>query len=195
MAMMTEGLAARILLLAAIGLAGCGSGPEPVLYMLDPPFSSVEATGIGPRVSLPSVDLPAYARSNLIASADGPNRIVVDDDHRWASPPSESVTLALARHLETALDATVLVQPHPRGFDAELVITVAFDRFLRSGSGAAELSGHAVIASGSAPDVMRFSITAPAEGGDNSDFMTSVDRALAEIAARVAKRVKAMPPP
>ena len=195
MTMMTERLAARILLLAAIGLAGCGSGPEPVFYTLDPPFSSVEATGIGPRISLPSVDLPAYARSSLIASADGANRIVVDDDHRWASPPSESDTLALARHLESALDATVLVQPHPRGFDAELVITVSFDRFLRSGSGAAELSGRAVIANGSAPDVMRFSITASAEGGDYSDFMTSVDRALAEIANRVAKRVAAMPPP
>lgn len=193
MTMMNVRLAARAILLCVTGLAGCGSGPEPILYTLDPPSSAVEATRDGPRVSLPSVDLPAYARSNLIASADGPNRIVVDDDHRWASPPSESVTLALARHLESALDATVLVQPHPRGFDAELIITVTFDRFLRSGSGAAELSGRAVIASGSAPDVMRFSITAPADGGDYSDFMTSVDRALAEIAARVAKRVAAMP--
>ncbi|MEO0345294.1 MAG: PqiC family protein [Pseudomonadota bacterium] len=184
-----------MLLLGAIGLAGCGSGPEPVLYTLDPPFSTVEATHNGPRISLPSVELPAYARSSLIASADGANRIVVDDDHRWASPPSESVTLALARHLESALDATVLVQPHPRGFDAELVITVSFDRFLRSANGAAALSGRAVIASGSAPEVMRFSITPSAAGGDYSDFMTSVDQALAEIANRVAKRVAAMPPP
>lgn len=188
--------ASRVLLIGAVWLAGCSSGPQPILYTLGPSAGVVEAPRGALKISLPAVDLPAYARSNLIASADGPNRVLVDDNHRWASPPGESVTLALAQHLESKLDATVLVQPHPRGFAAELVIDVSFDRFLRTASGAAEVHGRAVIVRSRTEslEVVRFTITAPTSGDGYVGFMVSMDRALAQVAALVASRVENMPP-
>ncbi|MEL7536827.1 MAG: ABC-type transport auxiliary lipoprotein family protein [Pseudomonadota bacterium] len=184
-----------VALLATCLVAACSSAPEPVLYTLEPSLTGRDSQRDGPRISLAEVELPAYARSNLIASADGPNKIRLDDDHRWASVPSESITSALAQQLEAALDGTVLVQPHPRRFRPTLAIRVNFDRLLRTERGAAELSGRAIISvdASESIEIVRFAVVGAATGADYAAYMASVQAALEEIASRIADRVTSLP--
>ena len=183
------GLAALML-----GFVGCASAPTPTYYTLDVPGSDRVDSDSELRISLAEVALPDYARSNLLASADGPNRITLDDNHRWASAPSETLTHALATYLEQSLAATVLIQPHPRRFAPDVTVDVSLERFHRSASGSANLGGRVVVTGAGLTDVgvVRFAIDAPTAGADYADYVVSVQAALKRLAERIAAAITAM---
>ena len=178
----------RIPLLLTVLLAGCAASPPPSYYTLSlpPPRTTNDAAPI--RISLAEVGLPAYARASQLASLVEPNRIELDDDHRWASAPSEALTTLLAAELENAAGASVLIRPHTRTFKPDFTIDIDVDRFHRATTGGANLSGRAVVvhAATGTVRVIRFAKTAPTTGTTYADYMVSVQTAVSALAAEIA---------
>ncbi|MEM1262394.1 MAG: PqiC family protein [Pseudomonadota bacterium] len=184
------------LLLAMIALAGCASAPNPTLYMLPAPLGDGSSATRTIAIGLAEVELPAYARSSLIASADSEHRVRLDDNHRWASPPSEALTRGLAVRLENQLQADVLVRPYPREFVPALVIEVSFDELLRSTDGAATMRGKALLVHARDRDVtiVRFEIHETPSGNRGYEgFMAAIGAGLTELASRISATIDANP--
>ncbi|MEM8981566.1 MAG: PqiC family protein [Pseudomonadota bacterium] len=184
-------------LLLTLGIAACATAPPPTLYKLPLPSPVDSSDDRALTIAIADVELPAYARSNLIASIDADYRIDLDDNHRWASPPAEAITRTLAAHLERQLDADVLVRPYPRTFQPQLTVTVQFDEFVRSADGAALMRGRAVldIAGSRGIEIVRFSIRQSASATRiYSAYMTGVSKGLMQLAERIDTAISASLP-
>ncbi len=185
----------RVIVFTAIGVAAaaCSPGPAPSLYFLDTPAPGVAYDAEAPRIGLAEVALPAYARKVQIASRLADQRIVQDDDHRWAAPPDEAISKALARALEATLGGPALLRPYPRGFQPDVQARVTFDRFLRGGDGAAEMAGQYLILDGDGGSVLRvarFDISEPASGDGYEGYMRAVAAGLSALGARIADDIQ-----
>ncbi|MEL6859980.1 MAG: PqiC family protein [Pseudomonadota bacterium] len=182
-------------LLIAVGLsaytASCSSAPDPILYTLadqNLPASSITSDQI---IGLSELNLPAYARNQQITTAVSPYRISEDDNHRWAAPPSEALTAALSKALESSSSSTVLQRPYPSGVRPNIRLSITFDRLLRGVDGDAEMSGQYLIQSEErAAEIKRFSISIPSADDDYEAYMSALSRALAELGTQIAAELE-----
>jgi uncharacterized lipoprotein YmbA len=139
-----------LLVTTILVLAGCSSGPPAKLYLLEPLYDLAleeeppKVTAIGLAV----VTLPGYVKDTRIASRDAKALLTLDDNHRWAESPDDAITRVLADRLRSTTEATVLVEPWPRGFDPQARVEVAFDKLLRDPTGGAEMAGQISVISG-----------------------------------------------
>ena len=111
-----------LILLAAVFLAGCSSSPPPVqFYTLNslseempqantPDPDQNIAIGIGP------VQIPQILDRPQIVTRTGPNKIKVDEFHRWAGPLRDGFTRILAENISLLL-ATDRVAVYPWDVD------------------------------------------------------------------------------
>ncbi len=178
----------------AIVLAGCASKPAPELYFLDYPGANEKEQQYQEHVGLAQVILPSYARKDKIASLVNRHRIFQDDDHRWAEPPEEAVSVAFTRALESRLNRSVLLQPYPRALAPTLQIKIVFDRFLRGFRGQAELSGQYLLLTGNGDKVIavsRFQFSVPVDTTEYTSFMEAVVRSINLVSDRIAADVAA----
>jgi len=175
----------------AFGVTACSSAPDPVLYTLAD-RNLVSSPGLAKEViGLSELRLPAYARNQQITTAVSPYRITEDDDHRWATPPSEALTSSLSKSLEGNTGRTVLQTPYPSSVRPDIRVTISFDRLLRGIDGDAEMGGQYLI---QAPDadtiIKRFNIAVSANGDDYEDYMAAVTEALDELGAEIAAEMR-----
>lgn len=182
-------------LLASLFLASCAQTRPPELYLLEARTSAAAkpARANIDRIGLSEVKLPAYARNKKIASQTAGNKIVQDDDNRWAEPPEEAVSRTLSQSLETQLGAAVVVGPFPRGLDPDLRVEVRFNKFLRSETGAAEMGGQYGILSGDGREVLllqTFSITAPASAQDYGSYLNAVSAGLSQLSQQISRSTR-----
>lgn len=173
------------------GLCGCASAPDPKLYTLAP-HNSDEGTRMqsGILIGMSEITLPSYARNAQITTATGPNRISEDDNHRWASPPSEAISLQLLAILVSETGADVLLRPYPNGVRPDLRITISFSRLLRTEEGGAQLAGQYVITSTNDTVVVdRFDVFVPSLTDDYVGYMSAVSGGLDQLGAEIAERL------
>ena len=196
--------------LALFAIGGCGGGPAPRLYVLEPPPASTapdardgeaaaegstladgeRASGVPRALGTAVVSLPGYARDPRIASRDGGIGVSLDDDDRWAEDPEEAITRALLASLRRHGAETVLIEPWPRGFEPEARVEVAFDRLLREPSGGAEASGRILLLSGDGRavlGVLSFRLSRRAESSAPAAFFGAVAELVDEIARLAAE--------
>lgn len=174
-----------------ITLCACSSAPDPILYTL---ASSTISTGTfedGRIIGLSELELPAYARNQQITTAMSAYQIYEDDNHRWASPPSEALTSALSKALERSAGQTVLQRPYPAGVRPEVRVSISFDRLLRGANGHAEMSGQYLVQfDRGATRVKRFSISAPSTDSSYQAYMSALSRGLLELADQIGEELK-----
>ncbi len=130
--------------------SACSSGPAPKLYLLEPVFEAstqLESSDIK-AIGLSTVVLPGYASDDRLASRVGGSQVVHDDHVKWADSPDEAVTRVLANRLRYYLGAQVVVEPFPRGYEAQVRVEVVFEKLIREPSGGTEMSGQIRISSG-----------------------------------------------
>ena len=175
----------------AIGASGCTSTPDPVLYTLGSPSSAPAANSSKQVIGLSELSLPAYARNLQITTALSAYRVSEDDDHRWASPPSEALTAALSKALESSTGSTVLQRPYPSGVRPDIRLTITFDRLLRGEKGDAEMSGQYLIQTqDETTEIKRFSIIVPSDGSSYEAYMAALSTGLIELGSEIATHIE-----
>lgn len=186
----------RIGLMVAVTalVSGCLGGVDPTYYLLEQNPRAANGSDAPPpaelqRIGLKSVTLPGYARDRQIASRDTNGRLVLDEANRWAEAPDAAMTRAIADNLRSGLNATVLVEPWPIGFEPDMRVQVIFDTMLRSTDGRVEMAGQYHLLSGDGRHVEQVKSFALTEGAGTDAgyqaFMQSVSAGLARLSAEI----------
>ncbi len=135
------------MLMVCSALFACKSGPPPKQYLLEPVLDPVNES-VAPSVSaigLAEVVVPAYVSDQRLASRTANFEIVYDEMNKWADSPDEAITRVLADRLRYYLEANVIVEPWPRGYEPEARIEVQLDKLIREETGGAELSANCAL--------------------------------------------------
>jgi len=187
----------RLLLCVVCVLAvSCSSGPPPKQFLLEPvldPVNDAAAPTIN-AVALAEVVVPAYASDQRLASRNEQYQIQYDDDIKWADSPDEAITRVLANRLRYYLEANVVVEPWPRGYDPQARIEVQLDKLIREATGGAEMSGQIRIISGdgkSMIDVRTFQFVRYANSRDPNAFFAAVSAGVNDISRMAADALRA----
>lgn len=177
-----------VLVLAALGLAGCGHSPPTAFFTLDaiPPAAAPPAAAMAP-VQLDAVHIPAALDRPELVTQTGPNQLAVNDLDHWAAPLDEMMRRALAQDLMARLPAGAFVPPgapKPAGARA-LVVTVLQ---LRTGpDGRVDMNTNwSLLAGGSSAAVSRNLHLSAAGAPGAAGEAGGISRVLADLADRIA---------
>lgn len=175
-------------------VTSCSSAPDPILYTLADPALPTSAITNEQIIGLSELTLPAYARNQQITTAISPYRISEDDDHRWASPPSEALTTALSKALEKNSGSTVLQRPYPTGVRPDVRVSLTFDRLLRGADGEAIMAGQYLVQRASRQaEVNRFSIAVPTSNDSYEAYMAALSTGLNALGEQITAQMATVP--
>ncbi|MEW6720900.1 MAG: PqiC family protein [Thermodesulfobacteriota bacterium] len=87
----------------AIGWAGCAT-PRSEFYTLHAPAAAPGASA--PRVAVGPVSIPSLVDRPQIVVRTGPNRVFIDEFHRWGSPLRDDIARVVAGNLASLLEAS-----------------------------------------------------------------------------------------
>ncbi|MEM6746713.1 MAG: PqiC family protein [Pseudomonadota bacterium] len=186
-----------LVLFLLLTLSACASAP-PKFYLLEAPSalaSNQQATGPYGTIGISRVALPAYASSEKIARVDEDRQLFKEDDHRWAEPPADGLTRVLAAALASQTGATVITEPFPRGLDPDLRVSVQFDRFLRSPSGAAMIAGQYTLEDSLGRNVLAiepFSVEVASDSAGYNAYADAVADAVGRLGAEISRTAYAL---
>lgn len=173
----------------------CSGGPVPKQYLLEPvldPVNESDPPSIS-AVALAVVTVPAYAADIRLASRDAQHQIVYEEQAKWAESPDEALTRVLANRLRFFLEANVIVEPWPRGYEPQARVEVQLDKLLREATGGAELSGQIRIISGDGKkmlDVRTFQFVRYANTRDPNAFFMAVSAGVSDISRMAADALR-----
>lgn len=176
-------------------LFACKSGPPPKQFLLEPVLDPVNES-VAPSVSaigLAEVVVPAYVSDQRLASRTANFEIVYDEMNKWADSPDEAITRVLADRLRYYLEANVIVEPWPRGYEPEARIEVQLDKLIREETGGAELSGQLRVISGDGRevlDVRTFQFVRYANSLDPNAFFAATSAGVNDIARMAAESLR-----
>ncbi len=185
------------LLAALLFLSGCGSGPAPKMYLLEP-IVALELENDDKLVSntinnlgISVVALPGYASDARIAGLRNDGSVYQDDDYRWADSPDDAITRVLADRLRAHANTTVLIEPWPRDYKPEARVEVVFDRLLREPLGGVDMAGQVLLLSGDGRKLLNalpFQFVHYGRSLDKAVFFTATAQGIDDI-ARMAVRI------
>ncbi len=188
-----------VIVWAALTVAGCRSAAPPAeFYALTPLnihaaseaalLDDSLAVGIGPLVIPKMIDRPQ------IVQRTGPNKIRVDEFHRWAGELHEDFLQVLATNL-TGLLQTNLVAAYPWEdyFEPDYRIFIDVRRFDGELGQDIVLDVTWTVTGGSARDVLlvrRSMLQAPVAGMEYSDLVAANSGLLADLSREMAREIK-----
>ncbi|MEL6571515.1 MAG: ABC-type transport auxiliary lipoprotein family protein [Pseudomonadota bacterium] len=137
------------------GLAAC----TPPINRVDlvPLQSSLQLQAAVSTVMLRTVSLPTYAAEEEVSVQDSTGLIISDGDILWADEPERAATLAVTRHLNEILTATVGPDPWPFVDLPDVAVEVFVSDILATNAGDFRLRGQYFV------------------GGDRIDFPKKVE--------------------
>ncbi len=184
-----------LICIACVLVMSCKSGPAPRQYLLEPVLDPVNES-IPPSISavaLAEVMVPAYVEDDRLASRNADHRIEYDPDIKWADSPNDAITRVLANRLRFYLEANVIVEPWPRGYEPEARIEVQLDKLLREATGGAEMSGQIRIISGNGKkmiNVRTFQFIRYANSRDPNSYFAAVAAGVNDISRMAADALR-----
>lgn len=189
--------ASCVLLLAlVVAWAGCAS-PRSYFYTLNSAAKPV-AAATGTSVSVGPVSVPAEVDRPQIVVRLGPNRVAVDEFHRWASPLPDAIARVVAENLAAMLGTphvTVFSQPTASGAQYRVLIDVL--RFESSPGEAAALDAVWRVRStvDGATRSGRTTVSEPVPDREYATLAAAHSRALGRLSADLAGAIRAMMSP
>lgn len=184
-----------IIFLVSVLVMSCSAGPAPKQYLLEPVLDPVNESN-PPSISavaLAEVTVPSYASDDRVASRNEQHQIVYEENAKWADSPDEALTRVLANRLRFFLEANVIVEPWPRGYEPQARVEVQFDKLLRETTGGAELSGQIRIISGDGKkmlDVRTFQFVRYANTRDPNAFFMAVSAGVNDVSRMAADALR-----
>jgi uncharacterized protein len=180
-------------LLLIVVAAGCGTSPPARFYTLGataqpggaPPASCTVVVG---PVSMP----PAVDRPQLVLQV-APNRVTVDEFHRWAAPLDDAVARAIAADLAVLLGTPRVAALPATGVTPTHRVTVDVQRFETRPGEQVLIEALWIVqpAAGGEAATGRTIATEPVEGKDIEAVAAAHSRALATVSADIAAAIRA----
>jgi uncharacterized lipoprotein YmbA len=129
-------------LLAATGLAGCGSTAPTHFYLLSSvPEQPVPAPGQGVAIGIGPVTLPQYLNRPQIVTRSSNNQLTVSEFDQWGGALDDNVTRTLAANLATLLGTDrVSLYPWKESAPVDFQVTLDVAAFEDDAEGNAVLS-------------------------------------------------------
>jgi uncharacterized protein len=181
---------ATLLLGVALLLAGCGSSPPSKFYVLTAdPVPQRAWTAAAKTVALGRVSLPGALDRPQIARRKAGNEIVFSEEERWAGPLDDMVRRVLADDLAVRLPAGVSLIESAATPPPWVTLAVEVSRFDADESGAVTLTARwETLGPTGAPfrPASESTIVEPGSGKDAAAVATTMSRAVAALAARIA---------
>lgn len=192
---------ALAVLLAALVCAGCASAPKERFYTLAPAPSAVPAAAAAtpPRyaVAIGPVKVPDAVDRPQMVVREGPNRVEILEQQRWAGSLRSEIGRALAAGVGAALpDAQVSVNDSQAGRTAAYRVAVDIERFDAALNDSVSVQalwtlrqeGGTLVRSG------RYNATEPTGPGGHEAIAAAYARALAGMSTVIAEALRAAPP-
>jgi hypothetical protein len=184
-----------ILLFALAAGSGCAS-PRSNFYTLDS-AAKPAATGADYSVAVGPVSVPSAVDRPQIVVRIAPNRVAIEEFHRWVSPLPDAIARVVAENLAAMLGTphvTVFSRPTAAGARYRVLIDVL--RFESAPGDAAILD--AVWTVRSAEDGTtrsgRTTVSEPVPGREYSTLAAAHSRALGRLSAELAGAIRGLAP-
>ena len=201
--MMTKGHLQNIgltIFTALLFLAGCRSSTPPVEFYTLSPLTSVSeadkvaglkdniAVGVGP------LQIPNILDRPQIVTRIGPNKINVDEFHRWAGSVYEDFLRVVTMNLATLLPSSLVVAfPWEDYFDPDYRIYMEVQQFDGRLGQYAQLVITWTITTQEARKILlvrKSLIREPVQGEDYDAFVAAKSRILATLSRQIAQGIK-----
>jgi uncharacterized lipoprotein YmbA len=188
--------------MALVFLAGCRSATSPIeFYTLTPLTSASEAdkvAGLGDNIAIGvgPVQIPKIIDRPQIVTRIGPNKINVDEFHRWAGSVYEDFLRVVTMNLSLLLQSNLVASyPWEEYFDPDYRIFMEIQQFDGRLGQYALLDLTWTVTGREARDVLlvrRSLIKEPVQGEDYDAFVAAKSRILATLSHEMAREIKAL---
>ncbi len=186
--------ASRALLFAlAVAVAGCAS-PRSHFYTLNSAATPV-TTGAHFSVSVGPVSVPAAVDRPQIVVRLGPNRVAIDEFHRWASPLPDAIVRVVAENLSAMLGTPhVAVFSRPMAPGARYRVLIDVLRFESAPGEAATLDAVWTVRSTKDGTIRsgRTTVREPVPDREYATLAAAHSRALGRLSADIAGAIGGM---
>ena len=192
--------AAIIMVLVILALAGCRSSTSPVEFYTLSPMSVVsetdKVTGLGDNIAVGvgPLQIPKLIDRPQIITRIGPNKIEVDEFHRWAGSIYEdflrAVTMNLAALLQSGL---VMAYPWEDYFEPDYRIYMEVHQFDGRPGQYAQLDITWTITGRDDRQILLIKkslIQESSQGDDFDAFVAAKSRILADLSRQIAQGIK-----
>jgi uncharacterized lipoprotein YmbA len=190
----------QILCLAIFVFAGCRSATQPVEFYTLTPLAAASQAGLADEsenplaVGVGPVEIPKINDRPQIVIRTGPNKVNVDEFHRWAGSLYEDFLRVLTINLSSLLQTNrVAAYPWEDYFDPDYQLFMAVHQF------DGQLNGHVVLdvtwtltgqAAREVLVVRKAQMKEPVTGVDFEAFVAAKSRILAILSRQIANEIK-----
>lgn len=184
-------------LATTILLAACGSAPKDKFYTLAPASATTPAaTASAPAcygVAIGPVRVPEALDRTQMVVREGPNRVEILDQHRWAGSLRSEIARALAAGVGAQLpEAQVSVHDGQAGRNAAYRVAVDIERFDATVNDSVAVQALWTIRQEGGKELGsgRFAATEPTGPGGHDAIAGAYAKALSAMSAQVAQAVR-----
>jgi uncharacterized protein len=117
-----------IAFIAAVAV-GCSTSAPSRFYTLDAAAAPDGAAPVGGAIMVGPVSVPSSVDRPQFVLQAGPNRVDIDEFHRWAAPLSDSIAQAVAADLVKLLGTPKVSAAPLANFDPDYRVTIDVQRF------------------------------------------------------------------
>ena len=179
-------------LLLALSMVGCASSPDPVFYTLSSQTGRMLASS-ALRIEMRRVGLPGYLDRPHIVRRASAERLELAADERWGAPLDTMVSAALADDLAERLPSCVVFSESGSiSTTADVRVEAEITRFELGADGAVQLQAGYAVRWNNGTDAVRLkrlAIQVRPASKSTADLVSSMSRALAQLADAVAQTV------
>jgi len=176
-------------------LAGCGSVPREYHYTLgaQPAAATAPAPQSSFSIAVGPVTVPEGVDQPQMVVQVAPNRVVIEEYHRWASPLRSEIALVIAAHLSQMLNASRVwsySQANLGKADCQVLVDVQrFDSTL--GDAAVIEALWTIRLPGGVARTGRSTVREPATGPGFDAIVAAHGRALGRLSQEIADSIRA----
>jgi hypothetical protein len=179
----------------AAALSGCASPPSQFYTLAATARPEAGASPVAYVVAVESVALPATVDRPQFVVQKGPNRVALDEFHRWAAPLASSVARTVAENLVVLLGTPRVVSGSSTpSFDPAYRVTVDIQRFESVPGEAATLDALWLVrrpGADAAATSGRTTLREPVQGQGYEALAAAHSRAIAGMSRDIAAAIRA----
>jgi uncharacterized lipoprotein YmbA len=182
-----------VLVLAAATAAACGTSQTPGFYTLDSTAGAGRAGPVDVGVMVGPVSVPASVDRPELVVQVAPNRVEIQEFHRWAAPLGESIARTVADDLVALLGTPNVATAPFANFDPVYRVTINVQRFESVPGERARVDAVWTVraVAGGKTRSGRTNAVEPVSDGDYAALAAAHSRALAKLSADIAGGIRA----